>query len=145
MDRHENERWGRYAEWVARLALSLTEDRSTFHDARDGEGRPVEIKACKLRTGAREDPGKFFIREENHRELRDADGLYVFVLYDPSEWKQGPILEIEVKPAEWLDEMDGYTWTDNGSRRGETVRRPPWTAVFADRDDSRVSEDSAAA
>lgn len=134
VDRHENEIWGGYTEWAARVVYGLIPDHSTFHDARDPDsGCPVEVKSCKRRTGAREDPGKFFIREENHRALADAGGFYVFIVYDPRNWKQGPVLEMEMKPARWLDTVD-YGWTGNGSRRGEVVKRPPWTAVFARED-----------
>ncbi len=132
VERHENEMWGSYTEWTARIAFGLDPDRSTYHDARDSEGVPVEVKACKRRT-SRGDPGKYFIREANHEKLLDAGGLYVFIVYDPRMWKQGPILELEMKSARWLDSVD-YGWTRNGSRRGEVVKRPPWTAVFARED-----------
>lgn len=128
----ENERWGRFTEWVARIAFRLSEDRGTFHDAMTEDGVPVEVKGCIRRT-SRGDPGKFFIREANHRELRDADGFYVFVVYDPQNWKQGPVLDVEMKPATWLDGVD-YGWTGNGDRRGEVVKRPPWTTVFPPED-----------
>lgn len=106
----------------------LSEDRGTFHDAETWGGVPVEVKGCIRRT-SRGDPGKFFIREENHEKLRRAGGYYVLVVYDPSEWERGPVLNLEMKPAEWLDGVD-YGWTGNGDRRGEVVKRPPWTAVF---------------
>lgn len=131
MEQRENELWGHYAEWAARRVYALDKDRTTYHDARDEHG-PVETKACKRSVGAREDCGKFFIREQNHERLKDADGRYAFVLYDPEDWKHGPILKLEMKPAGWVDSVEGYHWTANGSRRGETVIRPPWTAVFAD-------------
>lgn len=127
---HENERWGLYAEWTVRGVCGLEKDRAGCHDARDEYGNPWEVKACKRRTGSRGDLGKYFIRWENHQELRERGGYYAFVVYDPGIWKRGPVLAVEMKPAEWLDEVDTYAWTDNGSRRGETVFRPPWTAVF---------------
>lgn len=132
MIKRENELWGHYAEWTARIVFSLTKDRGLFHDARDDDGIPVEVKACKRRTGRREDHGKYFIRKENHEKLREAGGYYVFVLYDPCIWKHGPVLKLEMKPAEWLDGVDGYGWTGNGTRRGERVKRPPWPVVFSD-------------
>lgn len=130
MRQGENELWGRYAEWVARLVFSLEQDRGSHHDARDTDGRPVEVKACIRTAGQRGDAGKFFIRRANHRKLREAGGLYVFVLYDPENWKQGPVLKVKMKPAGWLDGVQRYAWTGNGTRRGEIVKRPPWTAVF---------------
>lgn len=142
MEQSENERWGRFTEWTARIRFQLEADRGLYHDARDPEdGTPVEIKSCKRRTGRREDRGKFFIREENHERLRDADGMYVFVVYDPERWREGPILDVEMKPAAWLDSVD-YGWTANGIRRGERVKRPPWSEVFAD---PEFSDDTAAA
>lgn len=126
----ENELWGLYAEGTARFSYSLEQERATFYDARDDRGEPVEIKACKRRTGDRGDFGKYFIREENHRELLDADGWYVFVIYDPQNWKEGPVLAMKMVAAAWLENVERYQWTFNGSRRGETVIRPPWTAVF---------------
>lgn len=134
MSGHENERWGDFTEWVARIVFGLTKDRGLFHDARDENGIPVEVKSCKRRTGRRDDHGKYFIRKENHEKLRDEGGYYIFVLYDPCIWKQGPVLEIEKKPAEWLDSVEGYGWTENGTRRGERVKRPPWPVVFSDPD-----------
>lgn len=132
MCEHENERWGRFTEYVARTVLGLTEDRGTYHDARTEDGVPVEIKSCIRRT-ARGDRGKFFVREANHEQLRDEGGLYALLIYDPEDWKHGPVLSVELKPAEWLDRAD-YCWTGNGSRRGEVVKRPQWTAVFPPED-----------
>jgi hypothetical protein len=133
MDTSVNERWGHYAEWTARIAFTLTKERATYYDARDEQGRPVEVKACQRRI-RRGDLGKYFIREANHQELRDAGGFYVFVVYDPENWKQGPILNMEIKPAAWLDTVEPLTWTGNGSRRGEIVKRPTWRAVFSPED-----------
>lgn len=132
MKDRENEVWGAYTEWVGRLAFGLTKDRSTFHDARDSDGDPVEIKSCRVSTGRRGDHGKFFIRRENHDKLADAGGYYVFVLYEPQAWERGPVLDVAMKPAEWLGGVDGYTWTANGGRRGEVVKRPTWPNVFPD-------------
>lgn len=133
MMERENELWGHFTEWAARLSFSLEKDQSLFHDARTEDGDPVEVKSCRRRTGRRRDHGKFFIRKENHVELRDAGGFYVFVVYDPELWKHGPILEMEMKPAAWLDDVE-YGWTGNGSRRNEQVKRPPWHVVFPDMD-----------
>lgn len=137
-ERAENERWGRFTEWAGRLAFSLTADRGTYHDARDADGRPVEIKACQLRI-ERGDPGKWFVREANHERLRDADGLYAFAVYDPLNWTRGPVLKLELKPSEWLDEVP-YAWTGNGARRGEIVKRPPWTSLWDPADVPGASE-----
>lgn len=129
MDRHENERWGCFAEWTARLVFDLSRERARYYDARDVDDAPVEIKACKRVTGVREDAGKYFIRRENHRDLVAEGGYYIFVVYDPTDLERGPILGLEMKPAEWLDGLE-YSWTWNGERRDETVIRPPWTVVM---------------
>jgi hypothetical protein len=142
MDRGENELWGRYTEWVARIAFALEKDRGPHHDARYSGGRPVEVKACKyrIRNG---DHGKFFIRKENHEKLCDEGGFYVFVVYDPEDGDDGPVLDLEMKPAAFVSDLQ-YTWTANGSRRGEIVRRPPWTAVFTSGSVPREPEDAVA-
>jgi hypothetical protein len=128
----QNELWGRYTEWTARVAFGLTRDRGTFHDVRDEDGTPGEVKGCIRRTG-RGDMGKFFIRRENHERLLDADGFYVLAVYDPQNWKQGPVLDVEMKPAAWLDSVD-VGWTANGSRRDEVVKRPVWSELFQPED-----------
>lgn len=129
---HENERWGRYTEWVARIRYGLTADREVFHDARADDGTPVEVKGCIRRTAAGR-RGKFFVRQANHERLVDAGGKYALAVYDPSDWKRGPILAMAVRPATWLDDVDA-AWTGNGSRRGEVVKRPRWNAVFSPED-----------
>ena len=129
----ENELWGHYGEGVARNLFNLEMDRGSYHDARDSHGNPYEVKCCQLTVGVRADPGKFFIRWENHQKLRECDGFYTLILYDPQEWRRGPILGIDVKSAGWLDSVD-RPWTANGSRRNETVKRPVWTDVFSPED-----------
>lgn len=129
-----NELWGHYGEGVARFLFNLETDRANFHDAVDSHGNPWEIKLCARRVGARGDYGKWFIRWENHQKLREAGGYYALGVYDPAMWKHGPVLAMEYRPATWLDEVSTYKWTDNGSRRGETVIRPPWTVLFEPED-----------
>lgn len=138
MGQRENDRWGSYAEWTARTIYSLTKDRGTYHDARDADGNPVEVKSCRLRI-QRGDRGKFFIRESNHDKLSGENGFYAFVLYSPTAHSHGPILATALKSAEWVDGL-GYTWTGNGHRRGEIVKRPPWDAVFPPEDLAVVGE-----
>jgi hypothetical protein len=73
-------RYGSLAEKAAFQKYGLTPDYDSWHDARDDQGDPWDVKACML---SRRSP-RFRLWKEQHHELRENDGGYVFVGYRPS-------------------------------------------------------------
>jgi len=72
-------RYGGLAEQVAFRRYGLTPDRDSWHDARDDEGNPWDVKACMLNR----DAPRFRLWQEQHEKLREKGGGYVFVGYRP--------------------------------------------------------------
>lgn len=62
----------------------IESESAVYVDAPDGaldDGTKIEIKAC-LRVQSDGAKGRFYIREKQHRELLDRDGLYLLTVYD---------------------------------------------------------------
>ncbi|WP_049907250.1 hypothetical protein [Halovivax asiaticus] len=57
-------------------------ERASWHDARFGNGTPVEIKSTMLEH-ADGQPGNFKVYHAYHRKLRRHNGWYCFVVYRP--------------------------------------------------------------
>jgi len=72
-------RYGALAEKVARERYGLEVDHSGWHDARDDDGDPWDVKACMMTRRA----PRFRLWEEQHRKLSRAGGGYVFIAYRP--------------------------------------------------------------
>ena len=72
-------RYGALAEKIGRERYGLEEDHSSWHDSRDEEGRPWDVKACMMTRKA----PRFRLWKEQHTRLVRADGGYVFVAYRP--------------------------------------------------------------
>ena len=73
-------RFGALAERIAFKRYGLDPDRDDWHDARDDDGRPWDVKAAML---SRDQP-RFRVWEEQHSRLRGEQGGYVFVGYRPN-------------------------------------------------------------
>jgi hypothetical protein len=56
--------------------------RPSWHDAKFGNGTPVEIKSTVLEHSDGQ-PGNFKVYRKHHEKLRRADGWYCFVVYRP--------------------------------------------------------------
>ncbi|RKD95500.1 hypothetical protein [Halopiger aswanensis] len=57
-------------------------ERASWHDARFGNGTPVEIKSTMLEHSNGQ-PGNFKIYREYHKKLRRHEGWYCFAVYRP--------------------------------------------------------------
>jgi len=70
-------RYGALAERRAVERYGLELERDDWHDARGPRGRPWDVKAA---MASRRSP-RFRLWEDQHRQLRQEGGGYVFVLY----------------------------------------------------------------
>jgi len=70
-------KYGALAEKAARERYGLEPEHDSWHDARDDDGRPWDVKAAMLN---RKSP-RFRLWKDQHGKLRRADGGYVFVGY----------------------------------------------------------------
>lgn len=78
---HGSPHWGSEAEIKACEQRGYHRENSgPWHDARDPNGVPVEIKATK-RERSNGDEGRFRIFQQPHHKLRAEDGRYLFVVY----------------------------------------------------------------
>lgn len=73
-------RYGALAERVGFERYGLEADRDGWHDARDDDGDPWDVKAC-MKVRASGAPGRFRLWREQHQRLAREGGGYVFVLY----------------------------------------------------------------
>jgi hypothetical protein len=73
-------RYGALAERAAAERYALELEHTSWYDARDRNGRPVEIKSAMLNRASGKE-GRFRIFEEYHKRLVDENGSYVFVSY----------------------------------------------------------------
>jgi hypothetical protein len=72
-------RYGRLAEEAARQRYGLEAEHTSWYDARDSDGRPWDVKAAML---SRNQP-RFRLWRDQHADLLEAGGGYVFVGYRP--------------------------------------------------------------
>jgi hypothetical protein len=117
-------RLGALAEKAARDRYGLEADHSSWHDARDPEGKPVEVKATmtRQRDGT---TGRFRIFRRYHRTLEEAGGRYVFVVYRPRG--RG----IEVVRTRSVNASDlSLSWGGSGGHRGSLEAKIPHSSVF---------------
>lgn len=127
----EAERFGKLAEAAARRRYVLEEDRASWHDARTLDGVPVEVKACRttLENGR---SGRWWIEREAHQQLVDAGGFYALATYDPQRLEDGPIVDVALIPAEWIDLQLSWTSNGTGHHKGEEHSKLGWPRVLED-------------
>lgn len=97
------------------------------------DGRPIEVKSCLpwiLDDGSPR-RGRYWIRRGAHDQLVARDGLYVFVVVDPTSTLENPaVLDHTIVPAnqaltEWL------TWSPTGrEHRAETCAQFSFAKLF---------------
>lgn len=58
-------------------------------------GTPVEIKSASVRLASGQ-RGRFYLRRQQHERLLGVDGLYLFAIYAPTDYR---ILSMTVVPA----------------------------------------------
>jgi hypothetical protein len=88
-------------------------------------GTPVEIKSAipRLASGRR---GRFYLRREQHRNLRDAGGSYLFSVCEPRPARE-PVA-MKVVPATVVDEAIA-SWRSGGDDRPECAQ-VAWSRIF---------------
>lgn len=94
-------------------------------------GTKAESKSCWIRYDGR--AGRWWIERENHEDLVDADGEYVFSVVDGAS---GDVERMALVPATTVDALIDEWWDcGDGGRTAEEYRQIPWTAVFDDLDE----------
>lgn len=129
MTHGEADRWGMLAEAAARAAFDLERDRASWHDARTQNGVPVESKTARKRlaNGRR---GRWWIEREAHRRLVEAGGLYALSVYDPQATDDGPITDVAIVPARWIDAHLSWTSNGTGHHKGSEHSKLGWPHVL---------------
>ncbi|WP_459192094.1 hypothetical protein [Halosimplex sp. J119] len=112
MPSHRANHYGTICEKKAVDRYGLELDRSSWHDARRSDGTPVEIKST-MRTHADGQPGNFKLYERYHRQLRKANGWYVFVVYR-SRGQGITVLKMKMRHSSRLPLL---TWHGGGGHR----------------------------
>jgi hypothetical protein len=91
-------------------------------------GRPVEIKATR-RTYANGRTGRFRLRDGQHHRLKEASGMYVFVLYSGG----GQHVKVEstcIMDADAVHQnLPLDSWARNGRVDVGREKQVPWTKV----------------
>ncbi|MFP8952415.1 hypothetical protein ACLI4Z_05485 [Natrialbaceae archaeon A-arb3/5] len=123
MPSHKSNKFGTKCEYRAADEYQLELSRSSWHDARMQNEKPVEIKSTRLEHSDGQ-PGNFKVYEEYHRKLRRHDGYYVFVVYKPSPFK---ILKMKRKHSSRLPRL---SWHGGGSHRGTRQAKVAISDVF---------------
>lgn len=95
------------------------------------EDDPVEIKSASVVLSSGE-PGKFFLREPQHRRLVEDGGWYLFLVCSPN--RERKILAYQFLEAEAVDADLVPAWWNGGDR--SNFRQIRWTAIF---DEDEVS------
>lgn len=125
----ETEYWGKLAEVAARARFGLTANRCSWHDAVTDDGVPVESKTCLLvlDNGRR---GRWWIEREAHETLVENGGLYALSTYSPTALGEGPIVDIALVPAVWVDELLSWTSNGQGHHKGREHAKLGWPHVL---------------
>lgn len=70
-------KYGALAEQAARERYGLGAEHDDWHDARDDDGTPWDVKAAMMNR----DVPRFRLWKDQHAKLKQAGGGYVFVAY----------------------------------------------------------------
>lgn len=89
------------------------------------DSAPVEVKTAKRTTsnGDRETPGRWYIKQDSHQRLLDADGVYLLAVYtDVDDGDACRLVAQLVIPASLLDPHLEDRWYDSGRREGMVAK-----------------------
>jgi len=89
-------------------------ERASWHDARFGNGTPVEIKST-MHEHADGQPGNWKVYREYHEKLRRHDGWYCFVVYRPHGRSGLTILQDKMVRS---SDLPLLRWHGGGDHRG---------------------------
>jgi hypothetical protein len=101
-------------------------ERSSWHDARFGNGTPVEIKSTMLEHSDGQ-PGNFKVYRKYHEKLRRANGWYCFVVYRPHGRSGCTVVRDKMVRS---SDLPLLRWHGGGNHRGTTQAKIPISAVF---------------
>ena len=89
-------------------------------------GSAVDIKSAipRLASGQR---GRFYLRRQQHEQLRDAGGSYLFAVCEPRPGRE-PVA-MKVVPATIVDDVI-TSWRSGGDDRPECTQLA-WSRIFA--------------
>lgn len=118
-------RYGSRAEKKAAERYNLDLEHTSWHDAKQQDGTPVEIKSCTVER-ADGSEGRFRVFREYHDKLRRADGNYVFVAYKP----RGTGISVTNIKMIHSSQLPLSTWYGAGGHRDSEQRKIPISAVF---------------
>lgn len=116
-------RYGSLAEkkLAERRDLDLAGNHTSWCDALNRKGEPVEIKSAMASTGY------WQIYKKYHQKLREADGWYGFVVYKP--WGRGiRVLRSEMVRSDRLPL--GSMWSPTGGHRDSEKAKVDFSEVF---------------
>jgi len=109
---HKANHYGTLVERKAAERYNLELDRCSWHDAKQPDGTPVEIKAAMHRH-ADGQPGTFKLYDRYHERLRLDDGWYVFSIYRADK-KRMEILDWEMRHSSRIPQLE---WHGGGDHR----------------------------
>jgi len=124
MPSHKANRTGTLAERAAAEEYRLRREgeHTSWCDAVDRQGRPVEIKSTDL---SRDYP-RFRVFEEYHDKLAAASGSYVFVAFR----RRGEGIQVVNSKRVPASRLPGSTWYGAGGHRDSRQRKIAVSAVF---------------
>jgi hypothetical protein len=91
-------------------------------------GTDVEIKSCMVRYGEDQRRGRFYLREQQHDELLDRGGVYLFAVTEPTPEREPVALKIV--PASTVDSLVP-SWHDCRDRAATGYTQLSWSRLFA--------------
>lgn len=103
------------------------ESEAHWYDARDKDGREVEIKVCgyRIKSGSSTRRGRILIKREAHRKLLDADGEYRIGVYGTDR----ELLTVETVSADLVDETIS-SWTSVEGRSYDEYAQLSWASLI---------------
>ena len=122
---HRANHYGTLCERKASERYRLDLDRASWHDARRADGTPVEIKST-MREHADGQPGNFKLYDQYHRQLREANGWYVFAVYRP-RGRGVTVLKWDMRHSSRLPRLD---WHGGGDHRDAQQAKVGIGAIF---------------
>lgn len=74
------------------------------------DGTPVEIKSCSVVYGEAQKRGRFYLRETQHTQLLEDEGVYLFAVCEPREDPDREVIAMRVIPADVVGDEIVESW-----------------------------------
>lgn len=103
------------------------ESEAHWFDARDQDGREVEIKVCanRIKSWSSTRRGRILIKNEAHQKLLEADGEYRIGVYGPNR----ELLAVEAVSADVVDDTILF-WTSVEGRTYDEYAQLSWASLI---------------